>query len=76
MIGLESQAAQEPVMPSDGWPKVLLNRINIKATDADTSTPTSSPPRVSTTAYQPLDDYQVHFKIYKQIIVMCTSFPR
>ncbi|KAI7812634.1 hypothetical protein IRJ41_006057 [Triplophysa rosa] len=58
IIGLESHAAHEPTMPSDGWPKVLLNRMNIMATDADTSTSTSSPPRVSTTAYRPLDDYQ------------------
>ncbi|KAA0717364.1 Transcription factor TFIIIB component B'' -like protein [Triplophysa tibetana] len=57
-IGLESHAAQEETMPSDGWPKVLLNRVNIMATDADSSTSSSSPPRASSTAYRPLDDYQ------------------
>lgn len=53
MIGSGSHAAQELTMPSGGWPKVLLNRIKINATDADTS-----PARVSTTAYQPVDNYQ------------------
>ncbi|XP_056603359.1 uncharacterized protein LOC130420212 [Triplophysa dalaica] len=57
-IGLESHAAQEETMPSDGWPKVLLNRINIMDTDADTSTSSSSPPRASSMAYRPPDDYQ------------------
>nr|XP_055056058.1 transcription factor TFIIIB component B'' homolog isoform X5 [Misgurnus anguillicaudatus] len=58
MTGFASHAAQEPAMPAGAWPKVVLNRMNIKAIDADSSTPTSSPARASTSAYQPLDDYQ------------------
>lgn len=65
MIGLGSHAAQELTMPPGGWPKVLLNRIKISTTDADTSSSTSSPSRVSTTAYQPLDNYQVLSGIYE-----------
>ncbi|XP_065123135.2 uncharacterized protein bdp1 [Paramisgurnus dabryanus] len=58
MTGFASHAAQEPAMLPSAWPKVVLNRMNIKAIDADSSTSTSSPARASTSTYQPLDDYQ------------------
>ncbi|XP_051955209.1 transcription factor TFIIIB component B'' homolog [Xyrauchen texanus] len=55
---LASCADEEPPMPSGNWPKVVLSRIEIKATDADISIPTASPARVSTTASQKLSEHQ------------------
>lgn len=54
--GLESPDDEEPPVPLGYSPKVVLHRIPI--TDANTSTPTSSPARVSTTASRPLADHQ------------------
>ncbi|XP_051525573.1 transcription factor TFIIIB component B'' homolog [Myxocyprinus asiaticus] len=56
--GLESCADEEPPVPSGNWPKVVINRMEIKATDADTSMPTASPARVSAAASQKLSEHQ------------------
>lgn len=67
--GLESHADEEPTMQPGYSPKVVLHRIPV--TDANTSTPTSSPARVSTTASRPPADHQVRAVIYGQIFVLC-----
>ncbi|KAL1274816.1 hypothetical protein QQF64_027630 [Cirrhinus molitorella] len=47
--GSESHADEEPPVPPEYSPKVVLHRIPLTATDENTSTPTSSPARASTT---------------------------
>ncbi|XP_067294392.1 transcription factor TFIIIB component B'' homolog isoform X2 [Pseudorasbora parva] len=54
--GLESDADEGPPVPLGYSPKVVIHRIPI--TDANTSTSTSSPARVTTTASQPPVDHQ------------------
>uniref|UniRef100_A0A9J8B9S8 Myb-like domain-containing protein n=1 Tax=Cyprinus carpio carpio TaxID=630221 RepID=A0A9J8B9S8_CYPCA len=56
--GLESDADEEPSVPSGYSPRVVLHRIPLTATDENTSTPTSSPARVSTTPSRTSADHQ------------------
>ncbi|KAF4113014.1 transcription factor TFIIIB component B'' homolog isoform X2 [Onychostoma macrolepis] len=56
--GLESHADEEPPMPPGYSPRVVLHRIPLTATDENTSTPTLSPARMSTTTSRTLADHQ------------------
>ncbi|KAL0192976.1 hypothetical protein M9458_011272, partial [Cirrhinus mrigala] len=56
--GLEPHADEELPVPSGYSPKVVLHRIPLTATDENTSTPTSSPVRASTTPSRTPADHQ------------------
>ncbi|XP_016305020.1 transcription factor TFIIIB component B'' homolog [Sinocyclocheilus anshuiensis] len=56
--GLESHADEEPPVLPGYSPRVVLHRIPLTATDENTSTPTSSPARVSTTPSRTSADHQ------------------
>ncbi|XP_059403153.1 transcription factor TFIIIB component B'' homolog [Carassius carassius] len=56
--GLESQSDEQPPVLPGCSPRVVLHRIPLTATDENTSTPTSSPARVSTTPSQTSADHQ------------------